>query len=163
MRKLFTFLCAALMSAGMFATTVVTITEADFPMSGTSFTKDGVTVSAVEIDGISVYIYGEGSFSTTLGNFTKIEVSAEMVGISGEGWSGNLQKMTWTGNASSVPFSGDIYYAPVTLKFTIGEDTPAAVENVQTNQVQGTKILRDGMLLIERNGVLYDITGTEVR
>ena len=46
MRKIFTFLFAALMSVGMYATTVVTITQNDFPQYGNSFTKDGVTVSA---------------------------------------------------------------------------------------------------------------------
>ena len=43
------------------------------------------------------------------------------------------------------------------------EPEPTAVENVQTNQVQGTKILRDGMLLIERNGKLYNATGAEIK
>ena len=38
-----------------------------------------------------------------------------------------------------------------------------AVENVQTNQVQGTKFFRDGMLLIEKNGKIYNATGAEVK
>ena len=41
--------------------------------------------------------------------------------------------------------------------------TPTDVENVQTNQVQGTKILRNGMLLIEKNGVVYNVLGAQVR
>ena len=69
MRKIFTFLCAALMSVGMFAATVVTITQNDFPNFGDSFTKDGVTVSAGMIDGGYGNIMQGGSFSTTLGNF----------------------------------------------------------------------------------------------
>ena len=40
---------------------------------------------------------------------------------------------------------------------------PTAVENVQTNHVQAIKFLRDGMLLIEKNGKLYNATGAEVR
>lgn len=129
MRKIFTFFCAALMSVGMFAATVVTITDSDFPAWGDSFTKDGVTVSAEMIDGIYGNISGPGSFSTTLGNFTKIEVNAMDVNISGEGWSGNWEKMTWTGNASSVSFTGDINGEEegVTLKFTIEESAPAEV------------------------------------
>ena len=43
------------------------------------------------------------------------------------------------------------------------KDTPTAVENVQTNQVQGTKILRDGMLLIEKNGKLFNAQGARVK
>ena len=127
MRKIFTFLFAALMSVGMYATTVVTITNSDFPMSGQSFTKDGVTVSAGMIDSDEGNLMAGGSFSTTLGNFTQIEVNAMDVNISGEGWSGNSQKKTWTGNASSVSFSGEIMGMGMgtTLKFTIEESAPA--------------------------------------
>ena len=78
MRKIFTFLCAALMSVGMYAATVVTITNSDIPSHGQSFTKDGVTVSAGSIDGSLGNLTNGGSFSTTLGNFTKIEIYAEM-------------------------------------------------------------------------------------
>ena len=129
MRKLFLFLCAALMSVGMYATTVVTITDSDFPASEKSFTKDGVTVSAYAIDGMQGNISGPGSFSTTLGNFTKIEVSAASISVSGEGWSGDSERQTWTGNASSVSFIGDIngYEEGTTLKFTIEESAPAEV------------------------------------
>ena len=147
--------------------TVVTITDSDFPSEGQSFTKDGVTVSAVEIDGSWGSLLGGGSFSTTLGNFTKIEVSAtDVYTLGGEGWSGNDQHKTWTGNASSVSFSGDIYGYGLgtTLKFTIeSQGGETAVENVQTNHVQGTKFFRNGMLLIERNGKLYNATGAEVK
>ena len=166
MRKLFTFLFAALMSVGMFATTVVTITDSDFPAWGDSFTKDGVTVSAVEIDGMYGDISGPGSFSTTLGNFTKIEIFAEDVStISGEGWSGGGSQKIWTGNASSVSFTGSIngYEEGTTLKFTIEEGGETAVENVQTNQLQSTKVLRDGQLLIEKNGKIYNVMGAEVK
>lgn len=134
MKKIFTFLFAALMSVGMFATTEVTITNSDFPMFGTSFTKDGVTVSAGSIDGQG-NINGPGSFSTTLGNFTKIEVTASNVSIVGPGWNGTSGKKTWTGNASSLSFNGGIMSMGmgVTLKFTIAEPT-VAVTGVTLNQ-----------------------------
>ena len=117
----------------MFATTVVTITDSDFPGWGDSFTKDGVTVSAEMIDDMYGNISGPGSFSTTLGNFTKIEVNANYVNISGEGWSGNSEKMTWTGNASSVSFTGDINgdEEGLTLKFTIEEPALAVANTLQ--------------------------------
>ena len=134
MRKLFTFLFAALMSVGMFAATEVTITNSDFPMFGTSCTKDGVTVSAGSIDGRG-NINGPGSFSTTLGNFTKIEVTANNVSIVGPGWNGTSGKKTWTGNASSLSFNGGIMSMGmgVTLKFTIADPT-VAVTGVTLNQ-----------------------------
>lgn len=42
-------------------------------------------------------------------------------------------------------------------------DTPTAVENVQTNHVQATKILRDGQLLIIRDGKTYNVQGALVK
>ena len=110
------------------AGTVVTITENDFPSWDKTFTKDGVTVSAgYAIDGTEGNLMGGGSFSTTLGNFTKIEISAMGVfDLGGEGWSIVPGKATWTGNASSVSFTGDAMGGgqEVTLKFTIGESEP---------------------------------------
>ena len=126
MRKLFLFLCAALMSVGMFATTEVVLNQNDFE-DGSSFTKDGVTVSAGMIDASHGNLMGGGSFSTTLGNFTKIEVNAmDVFSLGGEGWSGDYERKTWTGNASSVSFSGEIMgnSQGVTLKFTIAEPEP---------------------------------------
>ena len=50
----------------------------------------------------------DGTFTTTLGNFTKIEVTAEEVDVSGTGWSGSYTKKTWAGTpASTVSFSGN--------------------------------------------------------
>jgi len=138
MRKLFTFLCAALMSVGMFATTEVTITQNDFPGMDVSFTKDGVTVSADWIDNMdSGHLVAPGSFSTTLGNFTKIEVNAGEVLQLGEGWSGNSERQTWTGNASSVSFSGDISGLGhgITIMCTIELAEPAIVNPVQVSDL----------------------------
>ena len=84
---------------------VVTINQSDWGSDWTpSFTKDGVTVSAGIIDPHDGNLMGGGSFSTTLGNFTKIVVTTASCNVSGTGWSGS----TWTGTpASTVSFSGD--------------------------------------------------------
>lgn len=37
------------------------------------------------------------------------------------------------------------------------------IDNVQTDKVQGTKVIRDGMLLIERNGKTFNALGVEVK
>ena len=100
------------------AATIVTWTASDLTSQGseTSFTKDGVTVT-MTADGIEFddkIFYGGGTFTTTLGNFTKIEVSASQ-NPSGTGWSGG----TWTGTASnSVAFSVGIAEIS-TIVFTI--------------------------------------------
>jgi hypothetical protein len=89
-----------------FTYTPITVTwnGADITGSGNSFTKDGVTITADDIEFADKNFYGPGTFTTTLGNFTKIEVTTDGWYASGTGWSGS----TWTGNASSVSFSGDI-------------------------------------------------------
>jgi hypothetical protein len=76
-----------------------------------SFTKDGITITAATCDFQALTFGGGGTFTTTLGNFTKIEISADFTGnVSGTGWSTDgWQSATWTGNAASVSFSGDIW------------------------------------------------------
>ena len=88
---------------------VVTINQSDWGSGFVqSFTKDGVTVSAGMIDPMDGNLMDGGSFSTTLGNFTKIVVTTEYCGASGTGWSGSHSSMTWTGTpASTVSFSGE--------------------------------------------------------
>ena len=90
----------------------VTWNSNDITGSGKSFTKDGVTITAGNIDFDEKNFMGGGTFTTTLGNFTKIEVTSGtsgQVSVSGTGWSGNTTKKTWAGTpASSVSFSGYI-------------------------------------------------------
>ena len=91
------------------ATITVTINQSDWGdgYSG-RFTKDGVTVSAEIIDSQDGNLMGGGTFSTTLGNFTKIVVTTQFCDASGTGWSGSGSSMTWAGTpASTVSFSGD--------------------------------------------------------
>ena len=136
-RKLLSLLAILMMVfTAQAATITVTWNKSDINDNSarTSFTKDGVTVYSDCVDA-----YGDdvrtsirnlssstGSFTTTLGNFTKIEVTA-MNDISGSGWSGNSSKMTWEGEASSsVSFQGSIMgYSGITIVFTIEEPAPA--------------------------------------
>ena len=117
----FTATCAVTVTAPEPQGETITVTwnSYDLPSSGSTFTKDGVTLTC-DIDDD---LYGPGTFTTDLGNFTQIVVSAydfcyiEATG----GWSGNINQMTWTGNAASVSFTGSIngYEEGTTLKFTI--------------------------------------------
>jgi len=88
---------------------VVTINQSDWGSGYVrSFTKDGVTVSARMIDPEDGNLMDGGTFSTTLGNFTKIVVTATSCSASGTGWSGSRSSMTWEGTpASTVSFSGE--------------------------------------------------------
>ena len=118
-KKIFTILLALVAGFGFSWASTITVTwnNDDITGSGNSFTKDGVTITARMIDFTDKNFSRGGTFTTTLGNFTKIEVTARHVYLSGTGWSGS----TWTGNASSVSFSGEIYGrgTGVTMVFTI--------------------------------------------
>ena len=86
----------------------VTWNNDDITGTGKSFTKDGVTITAGNID-FTDKNFENGTFTTTLGNFTKIEVTTGIWLASGTGWSGSGQSGTWTGTpASSVSFSEGI-------------------------------------------------------
>ena len=103
---------------GAAAPTTITVTWNGADITGTgggkSFTKDGVTITADDIEFMDKNFLNGGTFTTTLGNFTKIEVTTDGWYASGTGWSGS----TWTGNASSVSFSGEIMgYGGDNLKF----------------------------------------------
>jgi hypothetical protein len=107
-------------------TITVTWNNNDITGSGNSFTKDGVTITAGDIDFEYKNFMHDGTISTTLGNFTKIEVTADDIHeFSGTGWSGSNKKQTWTGTpASSVSFSGSImgmvpYSGNINFVFTI--------------------------------------------
>ncbi|MCK8623891.1 fimbrillin family protein [Prevotella sp. E13-27] len=91
------------------ATITVTINQSDWGSDwNPSFTKDGVTVSAGMIDPHDGNLMDGGTFSTTLGNFTKIVVTTTDCNVSGTGWSGGGSSKTWAGTpASTVSFSGD--------------------------------------------------------
>jgi len=91
------------------ATITVTINQSDWGSDwNPSFTKDGVTVSAGMIDPHDGNLMHGGTFSTTLGNFTKIVVTTTDSNVSGTGWSGGGSSKTWAGTpASTVSFSGE--------------------------------------------------------
>ena len=100
---------AVTIAAAAPATITVTWNNDDITGHGTSFTKDGVTITASMIDLNDKNFMSGGTFTTTLGNFTKIEVTTGNFNASGTGWSGSGKSGTWTGTpASSVSFSGDI-------------------------------------------------------
>ena len=74
-------------------------------------TIEGVTLTAGNIQDWNMpMIKGGGTFTTTLGNFTKIELNADWItDFSGTGWVKNgWQSQTWTGDAASVSYSGTI-------------------------------------------------------
>ena len=84
-----------------------------------------------------------------------------VTGSLGEGW----ESATWTGNANSVNFGNAGSFLVVSsITFTIepsGGET--AVDNIQIDKAQSTKLIRNGMLLIVRDGKIYNVQGVEVK
>ncbi len=137
---------------------------------GDSFTEGGVTLTVLDgkIDGMDGEWKGYSNdalkFSTSLGNFTRIEITATINRLGGSGWTETSPGAVWTGDANETTFSGNFENVSQ-IVFTIEESQggTTSVENVQTNQVQATKFFRDGQLLIEKNGKIYNVQGAEVK
>ena len=133
MKKIFTFLFAALMSVGMFATTVTwnssTFSSIDL-FDGQSITQDGVTLTVLDgmIAGWDGNWMGNSSdasfkFSTSLGNFTRIEITGDIRELGGSGWTQTSPGAVWTGDANETTFG--MYFRDVTqIVFTIEEPAP---------------------------------------
>ena len=153
MRKIKFLLATIMMLVGITAQAATrTVTWNNSDITGNSwdrsFTKDGITITAGMIDFQDINFMSGGTFTTTSGKFTKIEVSAGYVGCSGTGWSGSTTEKTWEGDASSsVSFSGDIMGMgeyDVTIVFTIEPDAVAVTgvtlnpSTAQTIDVDGT-------------------------
>jgi len=66
---------------------------------------------------------------------------------------------TLTAHKAYVVFSGS--NAPRRMRFVYDQAT--GVENVQGDKVQSTKVLRDGQLIIIKNGVMYNTQGQMVK
>ena len=130
-------------------------------MGENSITKNGVTVSANRISEMG--IYGPGSFSTSEGNFTRIEISADMVDIRGEGWSGGMREpATWEGTASSsVPFDGEIMGDDITIVCTISDSGGSEPEPVNSGTCGDgvTWALNEGVLTISGTGAMANFDG----
>jgi len=134
---------------GAWATITVTWNNDDITGSGNSFTKDGVTITAGNIDFNEKNFMQGGTFTTTLGNFTKIEVTTGNWDASGTGWSGSGQSGTWTGNASSVSFSDYIVgmgMGNTKFVFTIEPKNAAATVTTATTSDQGKVVCAAGHL-----------------
>ena len=153
---------ALLMTAatGACADTTVTITGENLSDNEDepSFTIEGVTVTNTSGDAIIVNdLEGTLTFSTELGNFTKIVINADEIMESD--WGGN----TWTGNASSVSLEGWIYGIS-SIVFTISP-TVVAHGNCGTSghveEVQWS-LTSDGVLTISGSGDMKNFSTNNI-
>ena len=139
-RKLLSLLVLLMTAAtGAWADNPIVWNASDLDGTGT-VTKDGVTLTPsngdARIDNC-FYDFGDNTFSTTLGNFTKIEIVYADYPEELGGWSLEILetyypdpedpdderyiiKQTWTGNANSVTINAAVYNIQ-SITFTIEE------------------------------------------
>ena len=136
--------------------------------SGQSFTQDGVTVTVLngsiagwDGDWIGGSSDASFKFSTSLGNFTKIEITGDIMELGGSGWTQTSPGAVWTGEANETTFG--MYFENVSQSVFTIEEGGTAVDNIQIDKAQSTKLIRNGMLLIEKNGKIYNAQGVEVK
>ena len=192
-KKLLTFFFAALMSASMFAldprsgdtwdddTKTLTV-NSDLPEDAYKYQdviqhviiNNGVTSIGVDAFklctgltsvtiGNSVTSIGYGAFYNCFG-LTSVKCVGETPANLGNSvfynTHANLKIYVPAGSVDTYKAGWAAYEDKIVA---IPAPDPTAVENVQTNEVQASKILRDGMLLIVRDGKTYNVTGAEVK
>ena len=97
-------------------------------------------------DGIQVDLETNDTSAENTGNFT---MTGGTVNINTYGAAGEAVKIAGTKSVAATA--------------TLNTYSTQAIEQVPTDQLQGTKLLRGGILLIERNGKTYSITGKEIQ
>lgn len=127
-------LCLTVASAWGAKTVTITYDDLYYGIMGHSCTIDCVTLKVTErlepgyIEGYPITI------KTSDGNFTRIEISADVISISGDGWEESTKKRTWTGNASSVSCNG-LIRNNITIRCTIEPPLSISPNTMQTFRV----------------------------
>jgi len=134
-KKIFTILFALVAGFGFSWATTVTwnnsTLSSTYMHDGESFSKDGVTLTSLNgvIDGMDGSWMGNSNdasfkFSTSLGNFTRIEITATIRRLGGSGWTQTSPGAVWTGDANETTFG--MYFKNVSqIVFTIEPPTVA--------------------------------------
>ena len=170
-KTILTLVALLAVTTGAWATTVTWVTEDFFNTGSAAFTKYDVTVTPSNNDARhSNFFYKNGvnTFTSTLGNFTKIEIvfrpSSSPLSVSG--WNYEVieavqpepeyepdyweytSKLTWTGDAESVSIQGAVNNIK-SITFTIAE--PSSGPEVAWNKAEktGTFTMPGGNVTLE--------------
>ena len=125
--------------------------------------------------------FTEAEMTTMLKELYSVEGDYDMfaysdddaVDISGGKWTINpFTGKVYVGGSFNKfdPETGDFDDIPINLEVSLEfppyepeDDDPTGVENVQTNPVQATKLIENGVLYILRDGVKYNVQGARVK
>lgn len=161
-RKIFALFFALAASIGLSWATTVTWDNSTlssiYMHDGESFTKDGVTVMSLDgmIDGQRGSWMGNSEnasfkFSTSLGNFTKIEITGGIRRLGGSGWTEASPGAVWTGDANETTFG--MYFRDVTqIVFTIENAAPAITKTITDNGMT-YDIYDNGVVKVSGTGI----------
>jgi hypothetical protein len=170
-KTILTLVALLAVTTGAWATTVTWVTEDFFNTGSAAFTKYDVTVTPSNNDARHsnfFYANGANTFTTTLGNFTKIEIvfmpSSSPITISG--WDYELieavqpepeyepnywqytSKLTWTGDAESVSIQGAVNNIK-SITFTIAEPSSGPKVAWNAEEKSGTFKMPGGNVTLE--------------
>ena len=177
MKKITLFLSAMLFSVMSFAG-VITFTPGEFDALESSkfdVEKDGVTLSCssgtITADQFRFFKSQTLTVSSAAGNITSIEFTCTAANNTkyGPGGFGELEGYsyadkvgTWTGSAASVTFSTTNNQVRATQIVVTIAGVTTGQENVESVTTTAYKVMRDGQLLIIRNGNTYGVDGREL-
>ena len=162
-RKIFALFFALAASIGLSWATTVTwdsnTLSSIYISDGESFTKDGVTLTVLDgmIDGQRGSWMGNSEnasfkFSTSLGNFTRIEITGVIRGLGGSGWTQTSPGAVWTGDANETTFG--MYFRNVSqIVFTIENAAPAITKTITDNGMT-YDIYDNGVVKVSGTGIV---------
>ena len=129
-------------------------TEAEYPAAGDYPVNDSET---------------NGSFSASLGRFGNTLIPCYLTLVDNNGWvhavwyivEGTIQ-LSYKEDQPLLSGECRSYFGS-TVRFAYSPDNSQGLGEVRRDDVQCTKVLRDGTVLIERNGALYNLQGKLVK
>ena len=162
-RKIFALFFALAASVGLsWATTVTwnnsTLSSIAIFDDGQSFTEGGVKLTALSgtIDGEfgewKGYDNNAFKFSTSLGNFTRIEITGTIRELVGSGWTETSPGAVWTGDANEATF-GDYFEKVSQIVFTIEEPAAPAITKTITDNGMTYDIYDNGVVKVSGTGI----------
>ena len=107
----------------------------------------------------------EGTFSASLGRYGNTLIPCYVALLDADGWAHAVWYITGgtvtlaydEENQPVITGEGTTYFGS-TIRFAYPSGAQG-IENVQSDKVQSTKVLRNGMLYILHNGQMYDVMG----
>ena len=161
-RKIFALFFALAASIGLsWATTVTwnnsTLSSID-KYDGESFTEGDVTVTVLngKIDRTGSWkgnsVDASFKFSTSTGNFTRIEITGTIRELGGSGWTQTSPGAVWTGDANETTFG--MYFRNVSqIVFTIEEPAAPAITKTITDNGMTYDIYDNGVVKVSGTGI----------